>query len=259
MSFNKMESTYVNSVYINPSIHNVDKNGYISVYAKKGINSKDLLLLEHTFTGSSLHCRRLICFNQYLYNELYPRSLPWIEGKTSAKDTIVDEKIQNNVFGGLIEGEFTIGCQISKFNHNCDPNAFSIISDKVVGKGMTTFYMSVYAIKPILAGEEINISYRKNAGHDPAVWNFNCMCNLTLEERSKKWDINNQLIEKLRTKKSLDIRNRLLVYEPSEESQNIFNNQFLLTMGVIKSTNELFTAVPQFKDEISKIYKSLKK
>ncbi len=52
----KIQSSYVNSVYINQSIYNVDKTGYKSVYAKKDISTNDLLLLEHTFSGSTSNC-----------------------------------------------------------------------------------------------------------------------------------------------------------------------------------------------------------
>ncbi len=149
---------------------------------------------------------------------------------TEPIDPVILQKLKHNSFGGSNDDEFLIGDQISKFNHSCNPNAISIIADKAEWQGITIHYVAVYAIKPILVGEEILISYKKDVGHGPSVWNFNCPCNLTPEKRQQIWNINDQLGIKLRNEYSLNISKLLMPYETSEKFKNIIKNTYLFML-----------------------------
>ncbi|KAK4204593.1 hypothetical protein QBC40DRAFT_336781 [Triangularia verruculosa] len=97
------------------------------------------------------------------------------EGATDAEDLL----LTNSFTVGIQGKEFiALFADLSRFNHDCKPNAFIYFSE-------TTLAMTVWASRDIEPGEEISITYttaglpskeRKQALEN--VWGFKCQCSL---------------------------------------------------------------------------------
>ncbi|KAF1829404.1 SET domain-containing protein [Decorospora gaudefroyi] len=110
---------------------------------------------------------------------VHTQSLFWaLMGRSSTGDDPVDDRITTNNFEVRIDGAMQSALipEIAMLNHDCRPNAAYFFDEET----LTHF---VHAIRPILPGEEITITYVNNElDRDTRVkrletyWGFTCAC-----------------------------------------------------------------------------------
>ena len=143
---------------------------YRFVTSTQNIKKGELLLIEHVYcTEDSNIIQNVILHSPELFNNLYPRKIPWTEKiiqeqeQTDEIIELIEEKMNKNSFNtfNILGVTWTIGLDISKFNHSNVPNAYVgfyrnfIIHDTDVKCALGY----VYSTCDITTGEEITISY----------------------------------------------------------------------------------------------------
>ena len=153
------------STKINGVIHNMEDYRYVK--AIKPIKEGDILLIEHCCVTKELcDLVSVVKCCPELFNNLYPRTRLWTESVlTELSDDLIDllrEKVQKNCFGGyntLNEYGYTIGNDISRFNHSINFNAVYRYVDVTLKLPINIQIFYVVASKDVVINEEITIFY----------------------------------------------------------------------------------------------------
>ena len=168
----KQFANYTHTIFKSPLIQINNINNYHSVTATKDIKPDTLLLIEHCFIDNEYEknsikiIRNFVDSHKELYEDLYPRDVEWINpsDRLTASDDVFNTfcdavylKIQNNVFDDI--NGYTIGKNVSYFNHSKNQNATVILHTPLIIKGYVTCIVLVISVKNIDEGEEIFIKY----------------------------------------------------------------------------------------------------
>jgi len=152
-----------NTIYKSKKISFETKNDdYRYVNTLEEIRQGELILIEHCYsTNKNERLAHVIQNSPKLFNNLYPRKINWdesmIQNITDDVSKLCCEKTQKNAFG--INEMFTIGLDISKFNHSITPNATVKYNDFKIRKDISCFIIYIYSHDTIKINEEITISY----------------------------------------------------------------------------------------------------
>lgn len=156
------ETHITNTIFKSKKISFEIKNNYKFVKSTQDIKKGEILLIEHTFTSEDDNIiKNAILNSPELFNNLYPRKMCWsenfLEEVTPEVEDLCYEKTQKNVFHN--NGLFSIGLDISSFNHLITPNACVKYSNFMVEKGTYCILLYVYCVRDIMYDEEITIFY----------------------------------------------------------------------------------------------------
>lgn len=141
-------------------------NDYKSVYCKNKISEGDILLIEHCFyqkKKNSFMIANALRFQEYIFNELYPRKDLWSENfaldiPPKSIIDLIGLKVQKNSFKE--KNHIIIGNDISYFNHSDIPNA-CITKEEVIldNLDINCIVIIVVATTKIKPKNEIFIKY----------------------------------------------------------------------------------------------------
>lgn len=133
------------------------------VRASSGIETGELLCIEHAAYGTSDHLGRVLQADPELRDSLFPR------GGDPGSDSQIQAKLQSNSFSLSDQGEFALGCLSSKFNHSSSPNA-AVLTVRLVmgaeGAPAVSNFLYLVATRPIKRLDEIVVAY--GDGHTSA-------------------------------------------------------------------------------------------
>lgn len=140
---------------------------YRFVKSTQKIKRGDLLLIEHCYsTDDSGMISNVILKSPELFDNLYPRKMSWnenfIQTTTDELLELCNEKAQKNSFGR--NGVYSIGLDISRFNHSNTPNSsvqYLYLNTAVKDTDVCCRVLYVYAHCDINTDEEITIWYSK--------------------------------------------------------------------------------------------------
>ena len=179
--------------------------------AREFIPKGTLLCIEEAFIGSGPYLINILQHNPWLTKELYPRTPEEYTTPTSLlRYTTSDllKKINHNGWDWYSEKTDPLSMQsavglcpyISKCNHSCTPNAFTlkITNIRNVLDEYTAGFV-LYCVEDVKEGEEITISYGDTIGHSPCLkdgyvelkkrtFDWECLCGMSLRERGKLLD-----------------------------------------------------------------------
>lgn len=138
-----------------------DENSSL-VLCDRNISEGDVLLIEHCLcqrTEDNSLIANALRFQEHLFNNLYPRTIPWSElfaTELPSEDIgdLIESKISNNCFGDT--NDITIANNIHHFNHTNRPNAYMSRKDVPMnGLPINCTFLSIIAMTDIKPGEEI--------------------------------------------------------------------------------------------------------
>jgi hypothetical protein len=138
---------------------------YRYVKSTSNIKQGEILLIEHCYCNEDFDIiPDVIRTSPELFDNLYPRTMPWTESfmdePTSELAELCREKAQKNSFGD--KGMFSIGLDISRFNHSNTPTAsVNYLSNGRKDVEVKCYLQYVYAHCDINIDEEITIWYGK--------------------------------------------------------------------------------------------------
>lgn len=159
-----------------------------------------LLCIEEAFIGSGPYLISILQHNRELAKELYPRKKEELHTPSSLLQYTTNQliqKINHNAWDWYSEKTDPLSMQsasglcpyISKCNHSCTPNAFTlkIVNIRNIIDEYTAGFV-LYAVNDILEKEEVTISYGDTVGHlfeYYSTFSWKCNCNTTVSQRSE--------------------------------------------------------------------------
>jgi len=183
-------------------VFNRMKNQF-KLVATQFIPKGTLLCIEEAFIGSGAYLLTILKHNTDIAKELYPRDKDeFTTPSTLLQYTTTNllHKINHNAWDWYSEKTDPLSMQstyglcpyISKCNHSCTPNAFTLritnmrnIPDEYTGGFV------LYAVEDVREKEEITISYGDTVGHlieSSSVFMWECNCGLSFSERCERLD-----------------------------------------------------------------------
>jgi len=170
------------------------KSDYFGIYAKDNIPAGTMLVFEHAIVDYFDDLVEWVTDHTEISCDLYPRteySLQSFKNKVSYNIWEWYEK------GDPIEfkRQSALCPFISKFNHSCNPNAFSTRYTENCTVDNFQGYFIIYATYDIKQGDEICVSYGWDVGHTNTHFNWKCDCGLNLRERSDIFVSNVKFVE----------------------------------------------------------------
>lgn len=172
-------SSFTNTILCSDKIKfNIQSdNRYVS--ATKNIDSGELLLLEHAFVAHPNIVTKLVDADATFFNAYYPRTTQW---KLESQQSLAHEKVEYNI-AQVDDVDGAIGVDFVQFNHACDPVAGFGFKSIFFGRHKIVV-ICIFAIKPILAGENITIHYGNDVGHIES-YPYSCKCLLLKKNRQE--------------------------------------------------------------------------
>lgn len=168
-----------------------------SMVATKLIPKGTLLCIEEAFIGSGPYLIGVLQYNPNLAKELYPRKKEEFTTPASLLHYTTSEllqKINHNSWEWYSEKTDPLSMQsssglcpfISKCNHSCTPNAFTLKITNIRSIEEYTAGFVLYAVQDIEEKQEITISYGDTVGHlieSNSIFGWSCMCGLRMSQR----------------------------------------------------------------------------
>jgi hypothetical protein len=213
---------------------------YRFVKTLKNIKKGELLLIEHCYNTDKFEIiPKAIQNSPELFNNLYPRKMSWNESfvtnPTSEISDICIEKAEKNSFGG--NGHFSVGLDISKFNHSNKPNSrVEYCGARVIDEEVYCRVLYVYSTRDINIDEEITIWYSN--GYIQTYFGENID-----QEYEHSFELEKVYIEKILTQ-----------YLSKEISRTILFNHLCIYYGLYL-TNDMICHTKRFLEYFTKKFK----
>lgn len=251
-----MDDRYTCPIFIHSAVVVDTVNNYKSIKAKDDIDENQLILIEHVFTGSVKTCQFLVANNEYLYDELYPRTTKWKDDSEENRYQQAYIKLnRNSFFSDIVNGEQEIifGDTVSKMNHSCYPNCAVQALYTCKLNNMNVKFIVVYSINSIKKSEELTFMYDFESRAHGKEDDFQCQCQLSLVERKNKWFETQERMNFLKVK-DRDMHHQLVKsYLDSIRSRIILINQYLAKqIGYVMSNTDEVKLTLSFKQLIEK-------
>ncbi|AQN68142.1 SEt and RNAse h domain protein [Saudi moumouvirus] len=234
------DNEYIIGIYQHPGIEEQDQNNYKSVFATRDILFGELLLLEHSYSGSNTDAQLIVANNSILFDLYHPRVKKFCECKENERLQQSVEKVSHNCFG--LNGNKILTFGITKFNHSCDPNCSVFIQERYRHSNTEIVFMELFAVRNIKKGTELKISYGPETGHNR---DFECNCGKNIEERKKIFDTISSISRTLSERNRESIREKIYAHIESIPGKKILLNHYLSTKGLYLNNNTIVSYTSQ--------------
>ncbi|AGF85501.1 RNase_H domain-containing protein [Moumouvirus goulette] len=234
------DNEYIVEIYQHPGIEEQDKNNYKSVFATRDISFGELLLIEHSYSGSNTDSQLIVANNNILFDLYHPRIKKFSECNETERLQQSVEKVSHNCFGLNNNKILTFG--ITKINHSCDPNCSVFIQERYRHSNTEIIFMELFAVRNIKKGSELKISYGPETGHNR---DFECNCGKNVEERKKLFDTVSGISRKLSEINRELIREKIYSHIESIPGKKILLNHYLSTKGLYLNNNTIVSYTSQ--------------
>lgn len=213
-----------------------ENNNYKSVVATRNIKTGELLLIEHACATQLATLFAIVAHNEYIFDQYHPRITKWRDEKN--RDKMAQEKVQHNSFN--FNNLPLMTDFIAKCNHYCDPNCAISPSRTLSFAGeYIAVFMEVFAVKDIIAGQEIMISYGPETGHQR---DFTCNCKYDLSERTKLYSATADMAALFSKVHADNIDKLILEYRDKKDARRIMMNQYLAQNGIVVNNGRIVGA-----------------
>ncbi len=170
------------TIYCCDDIEKVVVDGQISIHATNDIKKGTLLLVEKGLVDTKQTLIQLIMkvakLQEYCMN-FYPR-----QDNEEVTPEIIRKKLNHNGWDWE-NNRMGMFFSLAMFNHSCTPNAFMV--EMQINNSHWYIYDALVALKDIKKGEEVTIIYNETAGHDCSIFNWNCECQMSFEQRKSNF------------------------------------------------------------------------
>lgn len=237
---------YSNNVKVDTS------NTEYKMIATNTIKRGDLLLAEHVIEGGIECVMYIVAYNEILNDNLHPRTTD-----RQIDEIIAREKVSLNAFLRT-EGEYCIGTNITKINHNCNPNCIISFEEINWTHGIPLIIAKIYAIRNISDGDEITISYHPSIGHEDTQ-HFVCTCARSKETRDKIFKLGHNIVEDDVQESKILTNEFLIKYVDNPSTKHLMFRHYLTNFGLLFMNKYIIKDVGGKRIGINNMKDALKK
>ena len=201
---------------------------YGSLKATENINAGTLMVVEHALSEETRICLMLIRYHGDFYDFYAPRDEDKMNSGIPSYSK-AESKLSANCFG--VGGDIlALTKTITRINHSCDPNCgvnMKIYFDR--DYDFETIFMELYALKDIIKGGELTISYGPATCHKRG---FEC-CSRSKSDREKNFNLVKVLIAKFHDGARDQFKSMINSFIMTEAYHYAMINRFLISNCIV--------------------------